>query len=74
MDKNEISLHQASLTYGVDRHGLLQLNRVRVRGLARVFASLLFLQRVEEQRQAVILEQFGVHRRLRMARRATWDN
>lgn len=52
------------LTYGIDRHRLLQLNRIRVSGFARVFPSLLLLQRVEEQRQAVILVQFGVHRRL----------
>lgn len=62
------------LTYGIDRHRLLQLNRIRVSGLARVFSSLLFLQRVEEQRQTVVLEQFRVHRRLRMTRGATRDN
>lgn len=55
---------QILLTYSIDRHRLLQLNRIRVSGFARVFPSLLLLQRVEEQRQTVILVQFGVHRRL----------
>lgn len=61
------------LTYGIDCHGLLQLNRIRVSGFARVFPGLLLLQRVEEQGQDFTLVHLGVHRGLRMGRiRAVW--
>ena len=44
---------------------------VGVSGLADVPASLLFLQRVEEERHTVVLMDLRVHRRLRVSGRMT---
>lgn len=49
------------LTNGFDRHEFYHRYAMRVGSAASVLAGLLLLERIEKQRQTVILVQLGVH-------------